>query len=288
MDVIQDLKAWPKIDRHVVLTIGNFDGVHRGHQAILQRMKELAGPNALSVVLTFTNHPSEVLRPDVAIKRLSTVSHRIQLFEKLEIDRLCLLPFTLELASLSAEQFLSQLCQLMTIKHLVLGHDATLGRGREGNRERVQRCAASLNFHAEYVEPFYVDQEIVSSSKIRLKLQEGDFDAVERYLGRRYSILVSVVGGHSFGNELGFPTLKFDVSSLCLPPFGVYAVSLIINGFNYRGVANLGIAPNSSASTVPSLEVYLLDRLEDSPTEAEIVFHRFLQPEMRFDMASFG
>lgn len=268
----------------VVLTIGNFDGVHLGHQAVLDRVVTLAKRNGMrSAAITFDNHPSEVLRPGQRLFLLSTVAHKMKLLEELGIDFLILLTFTREFSEQSAETFLRRVRHCIPFSHLILGHDAALGKGREGNPQEVQALGKVMLFQVEYLAPFSVEGERISSSLIRTAVQQGDLDRAKALLGRGYSIYSQVIRGASRGTSLGFPTLNIDVTSLCLPPLGVYAVKVIGKNSTWKGVANLGTAPTVRSDNIPLLEVHLLGAREDLYGQnVEVLFQRYIRPEKKF------
>lgn len=268
----------------VILTIGNFDGVHIGHVAVLSHAKKFATAEQLPLaVLTFENHPSEVLRPDKRVPMLCTLSHKVKLLEEAGIDILIMLPFTKELSQLAAEDFLRNVYAAVPFAHLVLGHDATLGKDRQGNKKQIQAFSQHLNFHVHYIEPLHYKGHIVSSSVIRGLIQKNEFDHAAALLGRSYSVYGPVISGNAKGADLGFRTANIDVSSLCLPSFGVYAVHVKSQEGLFKGVANLGIAPTVRDHTKPLLEVHLLDYQENLYGQhIEVIFQQYIRPEKKF------
>jgi len=266
------------------LTIGNFDGLHLGHQAVINRVKELAQKEQEhSIVLTFLNHPSEVLNPDKAVSKLCTQKHKIKLLDELGIDAVILLRFTQEFSRQTAEEFLKKIYERFPFKHLILGHDAVMGKDRQGNPEQIKKLAQSLNFQVQYISPYLIEGKPVSSSSIREALRTGNLQDVEKMLGRKYSIYSNVGTGKGKGRGLGFPTANIDTDSLCLPPLGVYAVSAKVDGKTFPGVANLGIAPTVRDDGKPILEVHLFDRSIDLyGKDVEVNFHGYIRPEKKF------
>lgn len=186
MQLIHSLEVPIQISKPAVLTIGNFDGLHLGHQAVLKKVKEISlSESRPMTVITFENHPYTVLRPDFPIISLCTFQEKIELLKKFGVDILIAIPFTKALSQQSAEEFLHQVYDVLPFSHLILGYDAVLGRGREGNRQRVQAYAKEKHFRVEYLEPYLFEGSIVSSSEIRKCIQEGNISRAELLLGRK-------------------------------------------------------------------------------------------------------
>lgn len=271
--------------RPVALTIGNFDGVHNGHIALLKRLEVAAQDlGGEGVVLSFTNHPAEVLRPGLSIPRLCTVEHKIKLLGEIGINTLVLIPFDHEFANQTPEEFIKRLQKNFDLKLLLLGHDAVIGKNREGAPKALHEIAERDGFSLEYLPELTLDGRKVSSSQIRALITEGNLSGAAHLLGRPYSIYTTTRAGLGLGKRIGYPTLNFDVEGLCLPPYGVYAVSVMIEESLLQGVANLGVAPTVRSDNKPLLEVHLLNYQEhltlDKGIEAQFVEH--IRPEMRF------
>lgn len=277
MKTIYRLEDFVPANGPISLTIGNFDGVHIGHQAIL------AALSGQKVVFSFSNHPVEVLK-NRSCPRLTTTSHRLSLLEKLGVDTTILVPFTEAFSRQSAEEFLLSLRAAVPFSHLVLGHDAVIGHGRQGDSRHLRDLAAKMDFHLDYLQPVIFLDETVSSSRARKLIREGVFEEAGAILGRPYSIRTIVEPGEQQGRLLGFPTANLKVHSLCLPPLGVYIVQADISGNRHMGVANLGQAPTLHADRPPLLEVHLIDCEEELyGIEIEIFFLEFLRHERRFE-----
>ncbi len=284
MQVIRNLARAVASQKPGVLTIGNFDGVHRGHQAVLAQAAALAHKeNRPWIALTFENHPSEILRSERRTPLICTLPHKTLLLQQAGVDWLILIPFTKELSQQSAEFFLQNVYETSPFVHLILGHDAALGKDRQGDNQRIQEFASAMHFDVACLESYTWKDQIVSSSRIRTLLQQGDLTEVADLLGRNYSIYGAVISGAATGKQLGYPTINIDVSQLCLPPFGVYAVRLMHEGVLYNGVANLGLAPTVRNDQRPLLEVHLLDIQKDLYGQfVEVVFHQYIRPEKQF------
>ncbi len=248
------------------LTIGNFDGVHLGHQALFKKVVELAsGRCAHSVALTFDPHPLQVLRPDNPPKLISTFEQKIEQIELAGIDVLICLPFTMELAATTAADFVENiLVDTIGIRDLVVGYDYALGKGREGNIEFLGRKGRELGFSTHVVPAVVVDGMIVSSTNVRKLVSQGEMRKVARLLGRYYQIRGIVQKGMQRGGPvIGFPTanLKINSQDLCPRP-GVYVVQAIYDTHCYGGVVNIGVNPTFGDQELRA-EVHIFDFSQD-------------------------
>jgi riboflavin kinase / FMN adenylyltransferase len=285
MKLFHTLEECKEIRDPVALTIGSFDGVHRGHQAILHRVRQVAAEQqGKAAVMTFENHPVTVLHPAQPMPFLCTLAHRINLLEQEKIDILMMLPFTKELSEQSAETFLKNVRINLPFHSLILGSDAVLGKDRQGDPRVIQDLAKTLGFQVEYLPNYSWEGMRVSSSKIRELIKEGALVEAEKLLGRKFSIVSRVTTGAGQGKKIGFPTANIDIEGLCLPPLGVYAVQVIYKGNILPGVANLGIAPTVRRDNKPVLEVHLFDFQEDFYGQpVEIIFIAYIRPEKKFE-----
>ncbi len=284
MYVVEQLEDYVHLHQPLALTIGNFDGVHRGHQAILQRIQDLAGPNGEAVVLTFRNHPSEVLRPAQPSSLLCTPIHKIRLLQAYGIDRILLLSFTHDLAQHTAEAFIAYLHHYIPFSHLVLGQEATLGKDRQGHPEVMQRLSREWGFTLSYEEPHRFAGEVISSTFIREAVKRGDFARAAELLGRSYSLYAAIKHGEGRGATIGFPTANFETEKLCMPPSGVYAIEAVDDdGRRMPGVANIGTAPTVRPQGPLLLEAHFFDRHDNLYGKyLEIFFKAFIRPERKF------
>ncbi|MCE5316422.1 MAG: bifunctional riboflavin kinase/FAD synthetase [Parachlamydia sp.] len=281
MRLVRSLETFESPSKPIALTVGFFDGVHLGHRQLLQKLKS----TGLPVVITFENHPAQVLRPDAAPPRLCTTPHKLKLLQEVGVESVILLNFTREMSLQSAEEFLQTIRKHVPFHDLLLGSDATLGKEKHGDRQHVQSLAKELRFKVAYLDLVSMDGGKVSSSAIREYIRKGDLTAAESMLGRKFSIYAPVRTGAGLGKTIGFPTLNLPVEGLCLPPLGVYAVRFQALDHTWKGVANLGIAPTVHTSREPILEVHLFDY--DSGianlTHVEVTFEHYLRPEKKFD-----
>lgn len=283
MRIYNQIEDFIVTSTHVGLTIGTFDGVHKGHQFILEQLRKAIGPSGQISVLTFTNHPSHVLRPEQSIPLLCTVAHKTKLFEQYGVDNVVIIPFSSHLSDYRAESFIEYIRAFIPFSHLVLGHDARLGKNRHGDKETMQQLAKHWQFEIQYLDPYKNGDAPISSTTVRQAIQKGNFQEAERLLGRPYSIYSAVEKGLGKGKKIGFPTANIDVSELCLPPLGVYAVNVICGQEKLKGVANLGIAPTLKTDQRPTLEVHLFSQDQDLYGKyVEVFFQKFLRPEKKF------
>ncbi len=284
MEHYNRIEEFKRPDVPLVMTIGNFDGIHPGHQRVIhQTVSQARSIHGRSVVLTFSNHPSEILPGKSPVLPICTPLHKIALLEQLEVDYLIQIPFTLEFSQQTAEEFILSLRKSVPFKHLILGYDARFGKNRSGDRETIKQLSSSEGFSTEYLEKVEIHGRTVSSSNIRLAIIDGNFNEVENLLGRPYSILSTVIKGKQIGRKLGYPTANIDVANLCLPPLGVYAVYLKFDQKMFPGVANLGIAPTLKNSQSPTFEVFLFDHVSDLHGKSVELFPlKFLRNEVHF------
>ena len=245
--------------RETVLTIGVFDGVHRGHRRLLQRLTELAGTSYAPAVLTFINHPLTVLRPGAEIGCITPPEAKIKLIRDQGIDLVVGLDFTPELAQVTAEEFTSVLVEEMHMKGLVVGPDSAIGRDRRGDIDFLKQRGEQIGFWVESVEPVVFEGELVKSRRIRSALAEGDVYGGARLMGRKFSLQGTVVAGHRRGRTLGFPTANLDLApGLALPGDGIYATWAIIDGERFPSATSIGVRPTFDL-TERLVEVFIID-----------------------------
>jgi riboflavin kinase/FMN adenylyltransferase len=268
-----------------VVAVGVFDGVHLGHQRLLHELLELSSAlRSVPTVLTFRNHPDELLR-GTAPPLLVSVPHRLRLLRRAGVQRLVLLDFEPRLQRLRAREFAEQLLVArLHARGLLLGYDSALGRDREGTPEHFQLLGRELGFEVRVGAPFTVDGRTVSSTAIREAIAHGDLLGAYRLLGRFPSSFGVVVKGAGRGRKLGFPTANVLPQTPVLPPHGVYAVEAILDGQARPGIANLGVRPTfAGGSGEMLLEVHLFDFDGDLyGRELEVCFVEFLRPERKF------
>lgn len=272
------------VQRGVALTIGNFDGVHLGHQFLVRHVIERARERGLeAAALTLYPDPVRVLRPDEPMKYLTSLEERIELLRGLGLDVVVPLSFTSELAELSPKAFLSLLRDTLDLRLLIMGPDNVFGRNREGTPERVAETGREIGFEVEVLAAPLTDGAPVSATAIRRALAGGDLDTVTRQLGRWYSLRGPVVRGDQRGRTIGFPTANIAVTAdRALPAFGVYATWAYVRGQRYASATNIGMRPTFNGER-PSVETYIIDfegNIYDDIVRIEVVAR--LRPEQRF------
>jgi riboflavin kinase/FMN adenylyltransferase len=268
------------------LTIGSFDGVHKGHQAILHKLVAGAhAANAPTVALTFHPHPSIVLRGRSGPFYLTSPDERAELLGELGVDRVITLTFDQALASLTAHEFVQILYDHLGLRHLYVGHDFALGRGRQGDLPFLQNLGKEMGFTVNVMRPIRLGGLVVSSSRIRSALAEGDVRLARDLLGRRYQVNGEVVPGDGRGRTIGIHTANLDIPpQRCLPKSGVYACLASVGGRVWRAVANIGVRPTfENQAALPRLEAHLLDFAGDLyGKDLQVAFAARLRDEQRF------
>ncbi|MCS6994496.1 MAG: bifunctional riboflavin kinase/FAD synthetase [Anaerolineales bacterium] len=247
------------------LTIGVFDGVHRGHQEIIHQLTAGAhAGGAPAVLLTFDPHPAQVLAGR-DIPCLTTPEERAELLFALGVDTVITLPFTRELAARTAEDFMAELKTRLGLRKLLIGYDFALGRGRAGNFERLRDIGRELDYDVQAIEAIRFEGEVVSSTLIRQTIAEGDVRRAAAKLGRYYSMQGKVVPGDGRGRLIGIHTANVEVpSGKLLPANGVYAVWVWVEGRRYASVTNIGLRPTfTGGAASPRVEAHLLDFSDD-------------------------
>lgn len=261
MNIVNGIANFTHGGRPLALTLGFFDGVHRGHQQLLARLLEVAREmRAESAVLTFDSHPYRVVRPDRLPPMIMTLTRRIELIRELGVETVIVQPFDEALSSIPARQFLHDILRKkLRADALVVGYDTRFGRNREGDHDLLRACAETEGYRLVEVPPLVIDGEVVSSTAIRRAIQQREFARAARLLGRPWTIWAHVVEGCGIGRTLGFPTANLDVGYLVLPAPGIYASYVHLRGAKYRGVMYVGTRPTFSTSQHVVCEVYIMD-----------------------------
>ncbi len=242
-----------------VLTIGAFDGVHLGHQHLLKRLIQRAQPGRQPVVITFSNHPATVLRPDYQVSYINTPQDKIDLIKIQGVELVISLEFTKELSQIGADEFVQMLVGSLRMKGLVIGPDFAFGKGRQGNEAFLKNAGEQLGFWVETVEPLILDGSAVRSRRIRESITEGDVSTANHLLGRKFRLSGAVVKGDMRGRELGFPTANLSLPpDIILPGDGIYATWAVINGQRHPAATSIGTRPTFGL-TERLVEVYVLD-----------------------------
>lgn len=276
-------------DERAVVTVGTFDGVHRGHQAILRYLTERARERqGVSTVVSFDPHPREVVHGE-SVPLLSTIRERAALLEQYGLERFVVIPFTKTFAQLSPQAYVDEiLLQRVGLKEIVIGYDHRFGKNREGDRELLERMGSAHGFSVDVIPPQEVDHDVVSSSKIRALLaEEGDVHRAAEMLGRPYALHGTVQEGEKRGRKLGYPTANIGVSDpdKLIPRIGVYATRVQVGDTApvYGGMMNIGRRPTFDEMDV-TVEVHLLGF--EGSIYGEMLHVEFLQrlrDEQKFD-----
>ena len=270
-----------------IVTIGTFDGVHVGHQKIIEKLvHEAKSSNKKSVLLTFFPHPRMVLQKDVAIKLINTIDERAQHLEKLGLDYLIIHPFSKEFSRLTALEFVRDvLVNQLNISKLIIGYDHHFGKNREGNIEQLTEYSHLYDFTVEEIPAQDIDEVSVSSTKIRKALANGQLKTANNYLGYSFSLTGKVVNGKQLGGKIGFPTANIDVpeSYKLIPKTGVYVVKSTIENVTVYGMMNIGNRPTVDGEH-QTIEVHFFNfnqNLYGKELTIELLY--FLRDEQKFD-----
>jgi riboflavin kinase/FMN adenylyltransferase len=268
------------------LAIGVFDGLHIGHQAVIGRAldssRRLGGS---AVVVTFDPHPVRVLRPEKAPRLLTSTQHKLKLIERLGVDAVLLLEFTLEFSKTPPEVFVEALARSSNhLSQVCVGEEWTFGANRSGSTKLLEQMAPKFKFQVQTVPPVLAGDRVVSSTLIRSAVECGDLGSVAKYMGRDFTILGTVTEGRQLGRRLGFPTANLRAHNELFPPNGVYAAKAWFKGIEYGGVVNIGVRPTiENEAGERLLELHLFDfDLEIYGQDVEVAFVEYLRPEQKF------
>jgi riboflavin kinase/FMN adenylyltransferase len=284
MDVITDLGAFPTSLPLPLMTIGNFDGVHLGHQAIFralcQRARTIGGT---SIVLTFDPHPLKVLAPERCPLLITPTAKKLSIIQGCDLDVVVCLPFTQGLADLTPVAFVEEvLVGTIGIREIYVGYNFAFGKGRQGSIALLQELGNRHGFRVHIIEPITIEGRVVSSSIIRQWIQQGNVDEAALLLGRLYSIAGTVVEGYQKGRELGFPTANVRSTYELIPGRGVYAVIVDWRAQRYEGVANIGFNPTFGRTQL-SVEIHLFNFSQQLYDEVvEVSFVKKIRDERAF------
>lgn len=286
MRVFRNIDLLPSF-RNAVITVGTFDGVHKGHQQLISRIRSLAeSVNGESVLITFDPHPRTVIYPqENSIRLLSTLDEKISLLEKEAIDNLVVVPFTKEFSNRSAREYVEHF--LVGKFHpaiIVIGYNHSFGHHRDGNIELLKKLSSEFKFNVEEINKQIVDEIAVSSSRIRIALEEKDCDLAFHLLGRFYPVRGLVIDGDKIGRTLGYPTANISVgnSYKLIPADGIYAVYVTVEGKQYKGMLSIGYRP-TVGGTKKMIEVNIFDFSKNIYGQTiEISFVKWLRAEEKY------
>lgn len=284
MEIILGIEALTSPFKNPVVTLGNFDGVHLGHQRIFKKVKAEAIERAgESVVITFEPHPLKILSPEKCPPLLTPFDKKVMFIESTGIDKVLCLRFTKAFAELSPLAFVkSILVEKIGVQKIYVGYNYRFGKGKSGDADSLKRICAQFGIEVHVVEALTVEGTIVSSSKIRELIREGEVKKASALLGRDYPVFGRVIEGTRRGHALGFPTANLEMSEELYPKPGVYAVRVVWNHQWFNGVANIGFNPTFEAQTL-SLEIHLLDFQGNLYGETlQVYFSERIRDEIRF------
>ncbi len=294
MEIILGLDRLKRPLINPVVTLGNFDGVHLGHQKIFQRVKEEASRfQGESVVITFEPHPLKVLSPGNCPPLLTPFRKKMIFIEKTGIETVLCIEFSATFSEISPYEFIKKiLVDNLKVRKIIVGYDYRFGRHHEGNIETLKSISQRFDVEVEVVEALKIDHMVVSSSKIRELIKEGEVEDAAKLLGRDYLIVGKVIEGAKRGYTLGFPTANLEISDELYPKKGVYAVEVAWNHQFFHGLANVGFNPTflpsgESQKGLFSLEVYILNfNREIYGEELQVSFKKRIRDEIKFDSPS--
>jgi riboflavin kinase/FMN adenylyltransferase len=283
---IEDELAQFSPPKETLLTIGVFDGVHLGHKFLISKLVSLAAKqNLLSGIITFRQHPRDLLSPKTKLLYLCSLAEREQLLKKEGVDIVAAISFNRELAKLSARDFVSLLQKYLKMRGLVIGPDFALGRNREGNVETLRALGEEMGFSVTVVAPKTINGEVASSTAIRQALSDGNMEKVTRLLGRPFSLKGTVAKGEHRGTGLGFPTVNLKIDAkMAIPPDGVYATRAYIGGQEFQAMTNIGKRPTFGENNERTIESFILNYNQDVyGQEVKIEIIQRLREEKSFD-----
>lgn len=268
-----------------VLALGNFDGLHRGHTKIIDRVRRVAAERSVtSLVLTFDPHPPRVVRPDKAPALLMTLDQKLEALERAGVHGVAIVRFTPELSRWAPEAFVKAvLVDWLRVSEVWVGADFLFGRDRSGNFSLLRTLGVQYGFRAEKIDPVRYKDFVVSSTRVRRLVSEGRVDEAGALLGRHVFIDGVVTRGAGRGRELGVPTANIQTANELVPPHGVYATTVTIDGVVHAGVTNVGLRPTFEDVTRTTIEVHVLDLNTDLYAKTlRLGFVQRLRDERRF------
>lgn len=287
MKINRDPLSLPRPLAYPVVALGNFDGVHIGHQMIFRRVAEIAqAKNGTGLAFTFQPHPLKVLNPDTAPPLLTSFRKKIELIGQCGIDRVICARFNRRLADHQPRDFTRKyLAEALGVREVVVGFDYAFGRGREGTIHYLKKMGTEFDFQVHVIDQVKIDGHGVSSSYVRDLLEAGEVEKAAVFLGRPYSLQGPVVHGHKTGRGIGFPTANLDTSRVQIPATGVYAVQVRYRTQTFDGVANIGFNPTFNRDRL-SVEVHIFGFEEQIyGRHVELAFIGRIRGEQRFNSA---
>lgn len=285
MQVVFNIDKQHSLDHPIAIALGTFDGIHIGHQMLIQQLMYIQKTfGCSSLVYTFFNNPLELLNPKNAPSRLMTLLEKISKFNKFNIDYLVLNPFDKKLSSMSPQEFIEMLIKSYNVKYIVVGYDFRFGYLGNGDTKLLKKFGEIYGYEVIVIPPLSLDGEIISSSLIRKLINDGNVDKASMYLGTPYSISGKIVHGFGRGRKLGFPTanLKFDVRKV-IPKNGIYLTKVMIDGAYHWGMTNVGNNPTFNNNEGLFIETYILNYNNDLyDARIKLEFLKRIRDEIKF------
>jgi len=286
METLRSISELSHLSGPIFLAIGVFDGVHRGHQAVISTSAAHArSANGTPLVVTFDPHPEKVLRPHAAPHLLTATQHKIALIRNLGVAHLLVINFDKKFAATPPEEFVRELVtHSKPLREICVGHEWSFGKDRRGNLDLLNDLGGQFDFDVVAIQPVKLNGTVVSSTAIRQAIEQGHLDKAAEMLGRPYTILGTVVEGDGLGKTIGFPTANLSAHSEQFPPNGVYVADAWLDGALHHGVVNLGYRPTVSKDRSNRiLEIHLFDFNRDIyGQDVEVRFVQYLRPEKKF------
>lgn len=286
--IYNGLKSYKPIGEYKVVTIGNFDGVHLGHQSVLLRLvKDANKQNGDSILVTFEPHPVEILNKNIKISLLQNKNQFEHAIQENKISDLIVEAFTHDYSQMSADQFFDQIYSKIKFNKLYIGYDFKFGKDKSGDYGFLLKKSNELGFALEQITPFKIGNEVVSSSLIREKIENGEIKKANFLLGRPYEVEGNVVKGQGKGAKIGFPTLNIAPYNDVFLKKGVYETEVCVSGIKYKSITNFGLAPTIKSEVKPVLETHIINNsLEAYNKKVSLKFLSFLRPEQKFASVS--
>ena len=275
------------IHQNTIFSIGMFDGIHLGHQHLLNQVCKIAKENSCkSGIITFTDHPRKLFDPSLDISLITSVNQKKSFIENMGIDFVIPIDFTKSISELTFEQFITTIIDSANLKGLVLGPDTAIGYKRQGTPDKLEKLGDELDYKVFNIDQLNFNNKRVSSSLLRQAISEGDMDLSTQYLGRNYSISGNVIKGKGIGNTiLGYPTANLDISSVetIIPANGIYATKVKLDGREFIGATSIGYNPTFN-NEEKSIESFIIDFNENLyGKDIEINFIKWIRAEESFD-----
>ena len=286
MKIFDDVNNLPQF-KNAILTIGTFDGVHLGHQKIIQQLVEDArSVGGETVIMTFNPHPRKIIQPDFPLEMLNDFEEKAALLDKAGIDNLVSIRFNEAFANIPAEDYVRNLIyKTFHPKKVIIGYDHHFGKGRTGNIHLLRKMGTDLGFESYEISAQQLNELTISSTKIRKALHEGDIQLANNHLGYHYTLNGRVVEGNKIGRTIGFPTANIQLNSTdkLIPKDGVYAVKVQVNELEYNGMMNIGMRPTVNGKS-RTIEVNILDFDEDIYHQPiRVALYEYIRGEVKFD-----